>query len=86
MLSGFSQSVATELAAQGSPCCLLKPAKVTADPSNHTADSQHIAISTKTNIVTNAPAVTKKPFQLKPSFHLDIPVQLLTLKTASRVI
>lgn len=44
MLSGFS-SVATELAAQGSPCCVLKSYKVTADPSNHTADSQQIAIS-----------------------------------------
>lgn len=63
-LSGFSnsQSVATELAAQGSPCCVLKSYKVTADPSNHTADSQHIAISAaqrQTNIVTNAPTVTK---------------------------
>lgn len=45
VLLGFSQSVATELAAQGSPCCVLKSYKVTADPSNHAADSQHIAIS-----------------------------------------
>lgn len=45
MLLGFSQSVATELAAHGSPYCVLKSYKVTADPSNHTAASQHIAIS-----------------------------------------